>query len=204
MTAYTDPAAVAAYLGTELTPAQQAQAAVLAEAATSWVERYTGRTWQGVAILGEQHTVAGPWVYLQRAPVASVQAVTVRVPYVGAVAQPLTAGTGYELLDAPAGLLLVQAWLDDWPRVEPFDRGARWLSVDYTPATPVPAAVALGTALLAAAWLRPTLYPERAGLKSWTVGADNTRLEFAVPTPDAALPPEAVLLLAPYRQMVMA
>ena len=49
MTAYTTADEIAAVLGVTFTPGQEAQATALAAAATLYIDRYTGRSWQGVS-----------------------------------------------------------------------------------------------------------------------------------------------------------
>lgn len=193
MTAYTDAAKIAAYLGKTLTSAQQTQAGVLADAATAWIERYLGRSWQTASpITNELHSIIGDRVYLTHRPVVAVSAVKTRGSYEGAAETTLTSGQ-YELLDAENGVLLIEGW----------SSGDGLALVSYTHTmTTVPADVGLAATMLAAAWLGGSLAPGTAGAESIAVGQGDIQLKFSASRGN--VPQEALSILNGYRTVVVA
>jgi hypothetical protein len=161
--AYTDADTVALHLGRTLTVDQEAQVDALVPAATAWIDARTNRSWELTApITGEAHALYGPCLYLKQAPVASVEAVSVRSLTPGATARTLTAGVDYELLDAATGLVLIGTYYTVDYRA----------SVDYTPAVPLDGRIALAATMLVAAWLRPALDGITGDIQSYRIGQD--------------------------------
>lgn len=193
MTAYTDAAKVAAYLGLTLTGAQQTQAGVMADAATAWTERYTGKSWQTASpISNELHTILGDRVYLSHRPVGSVSSVKTRANYADADETTLTSGQ-YELLDATNGVLLVQGWAV----------AGTLALVSYTHTqTTVPADVALAATMIAASWLGGSLAPGTNGATEIAVGQNDINVKFS--SERGSVPPEALAILSYYRSVVIA
>jgi hypothetical protein len=189
--AYTDATAVAAYLGITLTSGQATQAGVLAAAATAWIDRYTGRSWQTTSpVTDELHEVIGDAIYLNRRPVAAITTVETRQPVVGATYSTLSA-TEYELIDAANGVLRISGW------------GNYEAAVTYThTATSAPADVALAACMIAAAWLSQTLRPSTNGLESISVGQNDVSVKFSASRSD--VPAEALTILRAYRAVVIA
>jgi hypothetical protein len=110
MSAYTDAQKIQNYLGTTLTSAQQTQAGVMSDAATQWVDRYLGRSWQATSpVTDERHSIIGDRVYLTHRPVVAVTSVKTRGIYEGATVTTLSA-TQYELLDTVNGVVLLDGW----------------------------------------------------------------------------------------------
>lgn len=195
MAAYTDAAKIAAYLGVTLTGAQQNQAGVLADAATAWIDRYLGRTWQDDgSVTDEQHGILGDRVYLNNRPVLTVTSVKTRaIPFVGFGWTTLSAGQ-YELEDAQNGVLLISGWSLSYE--------ARAL-VTYTHgATSAPSDVQLAASMIAGSWLSQTLRPNTQGIDSVSVGQGDIQVKFSSSRSD--VPAEARSILAGYRRFVVA
>lgn len=191
---YLDDADLSAYLGRDLTAAESAQSAAVIDAASAWVDQYMGRTWAGSAVTGETHTLYGDVVYLDRAPVASVSAVTLTPRWIGATPIALTAGSNYALYDARRGVLLVYSW-----------RHAALVTVDYTTsADSVPADVKLAATILSAQWLSLTGDPNRSSddIKSYQVGQE-LQVTFR-DAPKGGVDPKVTALLASYAGVVFA
>lgn len=182
MTAYTDAAKIANYLGLTLTSAQQTQAGIAAEAASAWIDEFKGRSWQAASpTTGEIQTVLGDVVWLDNRPVVSVTSVEVRADIVGAAWATLAAGQ-YEVIDAAAGKLQLIGW------------GNYLARVSYThSATAAPSQIALAATIIAASLLGPTLRPNTAGLDSVSVGQNDVAVKFSVDYGD--VPREALTLL---------
>jgi len=193
VTAYTDATKIAAYLGVTLTAAQITQAAVVADAATLWIERYTGRSWQTASpIANELHTIIGDRVFLSHRPVVAVSAVKTRGSYEDATETTLTSDQ-YELLDATNGVLLLEGW----------SSGDELALVSYTHTmTTVPADVGLAATMLASAWLSGSVVPGSIGAQSIAVGQNDVAITFGSGRTD--VPAEALSILAGYRTVVIA
>jgi hypothetical protein len=191
---YTDAAAISAYLGRTFTADEEAQATVCATAASGLIDRYTGQTWVGTSIVAEQHTVFGPYVYLDRTPMTAISAVTARSLDIGAVPTTLAAGSDYELLDTSRGLL----------RVGVADRSL--VAVSYTAPGTVPAEVGLAATMLAAHLLAKGPSDDGAfGLKAVRMGTFEVQYQNdPAPGAGSALPPEVAGLLSGYRRIVFA
>jgi hypothetical protein len=191
--AYADAADVATYLGRDLSDAEVAQVQIAIDAASAFVDSYTGRTWTGAAIVAELHTVFGPYVYLDRTPVTAISAVTSRTADIGAVPATLAAGSDYELLDAERGLV----------RHSAADRSI--LAVSYTVTAIVPDPVKLATTMLAAGWLAVTSDTNRssADLKRYSVGGELTVEYFDLNAAGSGVPAQVAALLNGYRQAVV-
>lgn len=194
MAAYTDAGKIAAYLGVTLTGAQQTQAGVMADAATGWIERHTGKSWQTASpISNELHSIIGDRVYLTHRPVAAVSAVKLRQMYADADETTLSVGE-YELVDPENGLLLVQGW-STW--------NGTYALVSYTHTmTTVPADVALAATMIAASWLGGALAPGTNGAESIAVGQNDINIKFSASRSD--VPSEARSILKAYRSVVIA
>lgn len=193
MTAYTTHTAIAAYLGVTLTAGQQAQATTLAQAASDWIDRYVGQSWQDDgSVTDELHTPVGDRVYLNNRPVAAVSAVSTRSPMIG-TDWALLDSDEYELLDAANGVLLISGWADPGLGVK----------ATYThTATTAPTPVGLAATMIAASWLAPTLAPQTNGIESIAVGQNDVNVKFSADRGD--VPAEAMRLLAVYRRFVIA
>lgn len=192
--AYTDAATIAAYLGRSLTAGQQAQATSLASAASTFVDRYTGRTFgQASPVANELHTIGADErvIYLRHTPVVAISSITARVLRVGGATRTLVDGTDYELLDANAGAVtLWPAWIGD----------ERLISVTYTHTEAAPDDVQQATTMLAAHWLSTSLHPEQAWLSAFD---DYQTLRIALRDP-AIIPPAVTAMLTARRAIVFA
>lgn len=193
MAAYTDATKIAAYLGLTLTSPQQTQAGVVADAATAWVERHTGRSWQTSSpVTDELHEMVGDTVYLNQRPATAVSAVKTRERYADAPTTTL-GSSEWELLDAANGVLLILGWA-----------GLGVLAlVSYThTATAAPDDVELATTMIAAAWLSQTLRPSTQGVDQLSVGQNDITVKFSASRAD--VPAEALSILRAYRSIVVA
>ena len=192
MAAYTDAETIAAYLGVTLTTEQAALAEQLAAAATAFIDRYTGRSWQGSSpISGElQNVLSGGYgwprawavVYLRSQPVESVSAVTLRTPSPQSGATAL-APDAYELVDPTHGILTLvgaSGVYVGYPHL--------LAVVDYAYADAVPADITLAATMIAAGQLSAILAvqrgsaviaatPELAGLSSIAVGQNDVSVK---------------------------
>jgi hypothetical protein len=192
VTAYTDATAIAAYVGVALTPAQTTQAAVVAQAATDWIDLYlANRSWQSAAaVTNELHTVNGERVYLDRRPAVAITSVAVRQPIVSTVWTPL-GPTQYELIDPQHGALLVVGF------------GSYLAQVSYShAASPAPPPIALAATMIASNWLSNALQPDAFGIESVAVGQNDVTVKFAAGAAD--VPPEALRILGSYRSVAVA
>lgn len=193
---------VAAFLGLTFTPAQAEQAAALLPAADAAIAAYTDRAWLSPPLAGEAYTAEGPLLVLRQRPVASVEGVA--AAWGNAPPRSLAVGTQYTVRDLGRGLVLLSPWWTGRPN----DRAYATLQVDYTPASTVPADVALAATLLVAAWLQPSLEAAGSGAAPGPVvrtQVGDVSVQYASSAPAAATagaggwPPAVTALLAPYR-----
>lgn len=193
MVAYTDATAIAGYLGLTLTSPQQTQATTLAAAATAWIDRYTGRSWQASSpITDELHELVGDTVYLTNRPVTAVTSVKTRERYADAGTTTLDASQ-WELLDATNGVLLILGWAG----------AGRLALVTYTHSvSAAPDDVELAATMIAAAWLSQALRPSTEGVEQISVGQNDISVKFAATRGD--VPPSALSILNGYRRVVIA
>lgn len=191
--AYTDATAIAGYLGLTLTSPQQTQATTLAAAATAWIDRYTGRSWQASSpITDELHELVGDTVYLTNRPVTAVTSVKTRERYADAGTTTLDASQ-YELLDATNGVLLILGWAG----------AGRLALVTYTHSvSAAPDDVELAATMIAAAWLSQALRPSTEGVEQISVGQNDISVKFAATRGD--VPMAALSILKAYRRVVIA
>lgn len=203
--AYADATSLELYLGRDLTDAEALQATAVCDAATEQIEGYTGKTWQGTTITGEQHTVYGVTITLSRTPVASISSITLRYPSVGMTPVTLVAGTDYEILNAQTGQVLLASYnLDPIINASHYRQGSI-LTVNYTITVVVPASIALAANMLAAYLLLPTGGDEnqQLGIKSYSVGQELSVTYFDRNASSGSLPDGVKALLAPYRPRVV-
>lgn len=190
MSAYTDSARIAAYLGATLTAGQEIQAGLAAAAASDWIDEYKGRSWQGSSpVTGEVHAVNGDRVYLDHRPITAMTTVEVRAAVIGASWTTLAAGQ-YEIADADAGILRLTGWGNYEARVAYTHTG-----------TTAPPAIAFAATIIAGSLLGPTLRPSTDGLESVSVGQNDINVKFRVDYGDV---PEKALSLLGARGVVVA
>lgn len=182
MTSYTDAEAIGGYLGVTLTGDQEEQADLLAQAASDWIDRYLGRSWQAASpVTGEVQSVNGDRVYLDHRPVTAITSVETRGDYVGGQYATLAAGQ-YDLIDATNGVLQLIGY------------GTYLARVSYTHAgASPPSYVALAARMIAASWLHSALNPSTAGLDSVAVGQADVQVKFSSNVRN--VPPEALVVL---------
>ena len=123
------------------TGAEDAAAALL-EAASDFVDRYTGRTWVAGTVTGEVRTIRLGEIRTTRHPVTGVTSLAVRAPVVGAASTVLVAGSTYDVLDAAIGRIAVLA-VD-----------GSLVTISYTTGPIVPDDIKAVTAMLAGHWSR--------------------------------------------------
>lgn len=193
MTAYTNATNIAAYLGVTLSGAQITQAGITAQAASDWIDRFCGQSWQDDgSVTDELHAPVGDRVYLNNRPVSAVSAVSTRQRIVGSD-WSLLDSSEYELIDTQNGVLLVSGWAD--PGLD--------VKASYThTATAAPTPVGLAATMIAASWLGPTLAPQTNGVSEISVGQNDVSVVFNAKRGD--VPAEAMTLLAAYRRFVVA
>lgn len=149
---YCTPDDVAAELGVTFDGEQEARAATLIAAAQAFIDTYCMCTFEAsTPITGEWHALYGQNVYLDVAPIASVEAVRWRVQRVGEPYHTLTGGHDYEVVDFATGHLRLRSHSF---RTE--------VTVDYTPAVTVPADIADVTAQIVAERMSGTI-PSSSG-----------------------------------------
>jgi hypothetical protein len=181
MTAYTDADAIAAKLGVTFTPAQEAQAAVVAQAVTAWIDHTTGQSWQdGSPIAAELLPIIAPpclpataSVYLLHRPALTITSVAVRESYANATETVLDPSE-YELVDPQNGVLRLNSYWHSWWY------GTNTLAVvGYTCGTAVPADLAFAATILASDFMTSTLAPESAGVESIAVARNDISIRYA-------------------------
>lgn len=195
---YTDASGVNTYLGTSAAP-QPVPAAYLA-AAEQVVDALSKTSWLDGQIVAEQYLLPnrGIRLYLRRAPVTSVDAITVRSFLPGDTGQVLTAGTDYELIDPTGGLVALSgvyssaayySTYGNYGGSEIYNESGTILNqgqftgqvalVTYTPVQVVPPAVSLATAQLVAFWLVNQIDPGRYGLSGMRTADESVQVEAA-------------------------
>jgi len=169
MAAYTDPARIAAHLGTTFSAEQAAQAAVVADAVTAWIDQRTGRSWQGGgAIADELHLIVTDRVYLNAAPVSAVSSVAVHPGTTHASWTPLGPDDAL-LFDPIRGVVLL-----------PIGYGGYYAQVSYTSVGDGPPAdIETAADVLAADLMQTALNPESAGAESVSVGQNDISVKYA-------------------------
>ena len=228
MAVYTDAAAISAYLGVTFTPEQAQQADTVAAAVTTFIDRYTGRSWQAASPVPNELTNVVPSnasypaaygiLYLAHRPVSGVLAVRLRTAQPGATETTLLPDQ-VDVVDAANGVVTISGgWGYPYPDLLAF--------VDYEFGDGVPADISLAATMIAAGEMGRQLaiqassafaeaYPEAAGLKSVSVGQNDVNLSFTTTSAassggassSSSLAPEgsaARAILDTYRRVVIA
>lgn len=205
MAAYTSAALISGYLGITLTPEQITQADAVAAAATAFIDRYTGRSWQAASPIAAEWSpiiakrvdgseIVTPTVYLLHRPAVAISGVILRATAPSQATQTL-APTEYELTDAANGivrLLLTAVWQgratsSTFPYADP-----TVASVDYTWAAAPPDDIALAATTIGATEMARLIalqssesliqeHPEMAGVKSIAVGQNDVAVTLTDP-----------------------
>jgi hypothetical protein len=195
---YTTPELIEQYLGRLFaTPQQTAWATATAAGITVWIDHRTGRTWQGTesgaTILDEPQTVHGISIYLDHAPVASVQVLEYLDGLVWVVVDP----ANYALTDPSHGVVTV-----------PGSYNGAAVRVDYTAAGAAlvpPSDIVLAATVLAADYLTTALAPESFGVESVAVGQNDISVHYAGSSGAAsARSAAAIAVVDSYRKVVLA
>lgn len=186
MASYADASSLSTYLGRALTAAETASATSACAAATDFIDAYTGRTWQSTTVTGEIQQAKGGMVRLDRRPIVSVTSVTKRGVYLGASATTLTSPTGYEVINAAEGQLLVNAVDGDL------------ITVSYT-TSGVPDDIALAANVLAAGYLisAPAMSLQARGIQKLKAG--SAEITYDPLDKSLSVPPAAYAILENYR-----
>jgi hypothetical protein len=194
-TPYVTADQIAAALGVTFTPEQEAQADAVAAAVTSYIDGYTGRSWQGTSpVSGELRPVVVPGpadtygavarCYLDHTPVSAVDAVGLRSTTPNAEPSPLDAAA-YELVDAVAGVLLLPGY--GYGALAPWSVAPALAVVDYTYADAVPADITLAATMIASGVMQQSMTiqagssviaanPSLAGVQSISVGQNDVNV----------------------------
>lgn len=170
MTAYTTAAAIAAHLGVTLTPEQEAQAGVAAEAVTAWIDHRCGRSWQDAdgGTADEQHAVTGGLIWLTNRPALAISAVEARTRGSGSPWAALDSDAWF-LADASAGRLELPGRCD-----------GEDVRVSYTHGvTEVPPDLAFAATVLASDLMTTALHPESHGVSQLSVGQNDINIRYA-------------------------
>lgn len=204
---YTTAQLVAEELGLQLTAPQLDQCADLIEAAEIEVDRETGRSWLATSpVVGELHTVIGRHVYLNHRPVTAVTSVTVRSLSVGSQPQALAAGTGYELIDATNGIILLQGYGYPADIVINTDSGGYdgyLLTVSYTYSAVMDPAIRKITTELVAYWMGGRAGgSDTAGIKRYSL--PDLTVEYADSGSGNEVPPDLRRRLRAFEKVLFA
>jgi hypothetical protein len=180
---YASATDVQTYLGVTLTTAQAAAVTGLLEAVEQAVDAEAGRAWKTGAVASEWVYPISPVIYLAQAPITTSAVTVTGRTALDTGGTLLTEGTDWEIQDRTRGRLYVGAWAG-------YDR----LAVSYTPDQAVPEPVRWATAMSLAHFLSPHLNGLTSEVESYSVfGQVSARLRAE------GLPPDARLLLRPYR-----
>lgn len=186
MADYCSAASLATYLGRALTATEAAAATAACAAATDFIDKYTGRTWQSTTVTDEIQQAVGGMIRLDRRPIVSVSAVAKRGVYLGASSTTLTSPSGYEVINPVEGQLLVNA-VD-----------GEIVTVSYT-TTAVPDDIVLAANVIAASYLisAPAASLQTRGIQKLKAG--TAEITYDPIDRSQPVPPTAYALLAAYR-----
>ena len=199
---YTTNALVAQELKTTLTSPQQTFCDQLIAEAEAWVDGEVDRQWLVPSpITNEPHRIEPQGIYLDCAPIVSVQQVRVRLGAVTLAPTTLVAGRDYEVLNTDRGLIWLAGLYVGW-----------YALVDYTqtatgsPAVgpPVPDDLSGAVRRIVAEWMRQALgLPRPAGaMSAYSIGTD-LRVEFATnPQQWRTIPPDDLAIVRRYAPLI--
>lgn len=187
MAAYCTPDSLESYLGRTLTDAESDSAVGACLGATAYIDAYTGRSWQAATVAGEIQQARDGMVSLDQRPVVTVTTVTKRGVYLGATPTTLTSPTGYEIINAAEGQLLVDAVDGDL------------ITVTYTVAATAPDDVALAANIIAASYAVAGSAASGEGRGIHKLEAGSAKLTYDPIDTSVSIPPTAYALLAKYR-----
>lgn len=148
---------VAKYLGRTLTVDQTTQAQLAIDAASEYIDDYTGKSWTPASPVTERHTITGPFIYLNHKPVTGVTSVNVRLQDVGAQSEALVSNVSYELFDSAKGLVFVGNY-GDFLKVPLDYTGDPYVAtIVYTHSLTVPKSIKLACIVLASHYMSPII-----------------------------------------------
>lgn len=159
---YTTPEAIASQLGRTLTTEQVEYVNTLIIPATEqWIDDNTGHPYGESAVVAENLVMSGPYTWLSKAPVTSIEAV--RVYYWNQQPSDMfTLDPNYYLLRDPSTGYF---WLPSW-------RDFQHIEIDYTPNATIPDSVKLAAAMVAGVFMRTALHPETEWMTDYASGQD--------------------------------
>jgi len=167
MKGYTTLDNVAMQVGRTLTPAQSVYVTdVVLPAVEAWIDANGSRVYGEGAVSSEQLVMSGPYTWLLRAPVETLDAVRgYRYGYMPdsiAVIDPLL----YRLVRADTG----QVYMPSWQQYA-------YLEADYTPTSDIPANITMAASILAGVFIRTVLHPQSEWLTDFA-SAQDVRVKF--------------------------
>lgn len=186
MAAYCTPDSLELYLGRALTNAESDSATGACLGATAYIDKVLGRSWQSATITGEIQQARDGMIRLDQRPIATVTSVTTRGVYLGASSTVLTSPTGYELINAVEGQLLVNASDGDI------------VTVSYTVSGGVPADIALAADIIAAAYAVSGSAESGAARGIQKLKAGSAEITYDPIDKAMAIPPRAQEILDTY------
>jgi hypothetical protein len=200
VTAYATAASLELYLQRQLSGEEGDAAALAVAAASDYIDRYVGKSWQGTTISGEVQTVPKDGIVrLDRRPVASVTTVLSRPLLVGVAPLTLVAGTDYELLDPLNGIVLVHGYGYVDAVISTLGHFDTALIVTYVVGSPAPAAIQQAANIIAAQYLTSAVayFAQSRGIQKLKAG--SAEITYDPIDAAATLPPAAQAILDAYR-----
>lgn len=203
---YTTAANVAAFLGLTFTSGQTSQATALVSIAEDVIDTWTRRGWLLPQIEAEQHDLLTDHIYLDNAPVTSVDLVQARTRQIGDPWVTLTALSDYELINVKKGDLQISYGWSGGSDPMLFGTGYGYpfsylLAVTYTPNLPVPGDIAQAATQMVAHWMFHQVSPNLYGLTKDSSGELGITIDAAVA--QGMLPPGAALLIKGRRRVLV-
>lgn len=178
---YTEPRLVGEYLNRTLDGKQAMACENTILAVETWIDRFTGRSWNGTSPASETVQVRGDYFYLANRPIATITGITVKTTPTDNPATTLTTDS-YALVNAVNGLVYLPGYED------------AWATVTYTHAGPVvPDDVKQAATMIVAAWMGPALGGVDSTVKSVSIGGEVS-YTFA-DGEQRAIPAEAMVIL---------
>lgn len=194
---YTDMLRVIHHHNLTLTSAQVTEGLALIEAAEAYIDGATGMAWLMGAQTAEEHALDGRYLWLDYAPIlASPAPVVTGYTSWADAGTVLTANTHYRVSNLATGEI-------DFGRGWP-DYGLTWgrVTVSYTPSTVAPPAmIQLAATILVGFWLQQTISGQASGVKSYSVGGEES-VTFQDVVAERGIPAEVASLIGARRLVV--
>lgn len=201
-TPYATAESLTIYLGRDLTGPEEDAAGPSCAAASDYIDRVVGKSWQGRTVGGELQTVpSNGIVRLDYRPVASVTSVTSRSLIVGETPRVLVAGTDYELIDPLNGQILVNGY--GYDVITTTGCAGQVLTIAYVVGTAVPSDIAMAANIIAAGYLVAAPAASNAARGIQKLKAGSAEITYDPIDREMTVPPAAYALLAAYRPAVL-